>query len=133
MAWDYGNKYGRLGAPVSQALRRAALAGDAVLLRRAADRVLQSAADGETWQERMSAIEFLADRLEGKAVARVESSNADARELDLAAVMHLVLQHRKDDAVDVQPAHADTAQADTAQADTAQAVDASIPALPQKP
>jgi hypothetical protein len=128
VAWDYGNKYGRLGAPVSQALRRAALAGDAVLLRRAADRVLQSAADGETWQERMSAIEFLADRLEGKAVARVESSNADARELDLAAVMHLVLQHRKANAVDVQPA-----QADTAQADTAQAVDASIPALPQKP
>jgi ABC-type sugar transport system substrate-binding protein len=76
----------------------------------------------------MSAIEFLADRLEGKAVARVESSSADARELDLAAVMQLVLQHRKADAVDVQPA-----QADTAQADTAQAVDASIPALPQKP
>ena len=123
MAFAIGNKYGRMGAPVSQALRRAALAGDAALLRRAADRVLQSAADGETWQERMSAIEFLADRLEGKAVARVESSNADARELDLAAVMQLVLQHRKADAVDVQPAHADTAHV----------ADVPIPALPQKP
>ena len=100
MGFAQGNVFGRLGAPVTDALRRSALAGDSKGLRRAAERVIESAAYGETWQERMAAFSFLADRLEGKAVARLETASADARELDLASVVQAVLAARAQTATD---------------------------------
>ena len=109
MAWNEGNRYGRLGAPVSDAIRKAALAGDSKRLRAAAERLMDSAAYGETWQERMQAFGFIADRLEGKAVARLETASADARELDLAAVVQAVLSARASNATDAVLTDSDSA------------------------
>ena len=89
---------------LEQTLRRAATQ-DAAKLRRACDRLLESAADGETWQERMASFALLADRLDGKAVARIETSDGDTRNMGLADLVQLVLNARKVDAID---AHAST-------------------------
>ena len=102
MAFLPNNVYGRLGAPVTQALRRAALADDARGLRRAAERVVESAANGDTWQERMAAFSFLADRMEGKAIARLETTSTDAKALDLAQVVQAVLSARSAQSEDAQ-------------------------------
>jgi hypothetical protein len=69
-------------------------------LRRACDQVLDSACDGETWGERMSALTFIADRLDGKPVARIETNDTDSRNMGLADLVALVLQARKHDAID---------------------------------
>jgi hypothetical protein len=69
-------------------------------LRRACDKVLDSACSGETWGERMSALTFIADRLDGKAVARIETTDGDTRNMGLADLVQLVLQARKADAID---------------------------------
>ena len=102
MGFQQGNVFGRMGAPVTNALRRAALADDARGLRRAAERVIDSAANGDTWQERMAAFAFLADRIEGKAIARIESTSTDARGLDLQTVVQAVLAARASGATDAQ-------------------------------
>src|SRR5512139_2726636 len=101
MAWAQGNKFGRLGAPVTDAIRRAALAGDSKRLREAADRLLDSAAYGESWQERIQAFTFIADRLEGKATTRLEVTDGQPRELSLSDVVAAVLAARKDSATDL--------------------------------
>jgi hypothetical protein len=62
--------------------------------------LLESAAEGETWQERMASFALLADRLDGKAVARIETSDGDTRNMGLADLVALVLQARKADAID---------------------------------
>jgi hypothetical protein len=80
-------------------LRRAAHQSP-LKLRKACDNVLDSAANGETWQERMGALAFIADRLDGKAVARIETNAGDARSLDLAALVQMVLQHRASHSTD---------------------------------
>ena len=103
MAWSEGNLYGRLGAPVTAAIRKAALAGDSKRLRAAADRLLDSAAYGESWQERLQAMAFIADRLEGKAVARIESRSDAPREVELADLVRMVLAARSADASDAAP------------------------------
>ena len=83
------NVYGRLGAPVTDALRRAALAGDQKLLRRAVNAALTQAANGS-----LAHLAWIADRLEGKALARVETTATDARGLDLQTVVQAVLAAR---------------------------------------
>ena len=89
------NVYGRLGAPVTDALRRAALAGDQKLLRRAVNAALTQAANGS-----LAHLAWIADRLEGKALARVETTATDARGLDLAQVVQAVLAARASGADD---------------------------------
>ena len=102
MPFEIGNKFGRMGAPVSDAIRRAALAGDSKRLRAAADRLLDSAAYGESWPERLQAMAFIADRLEGKAVARIESRSDAPREIELADLVRMVLAARTAAADDAQ-------------------------------
>ena len=96
MAFPQGNVFGRMGAPVTDALRRAALAGDQKLLRRAVNAALTQAANGS-----LAHLAWIADRLEGKALARVETTATDARGLDLQTVVQAVLAARS--------AHADDA------------------------
>ena len=91
------NVYGRLGAPVTDALRRAALAGDQKLLRRAVNAALTQAANGS-----LAHLAWIADRLEGKALARVETTATDARGLDLAQVVQAVLSARATQSEDAQ-------------------------------
>jgi hypothetical protein len=89
------------GKLIEATLRRAATQ-DANKLRRACDRLLESAADGETWQERMAAFVVISDRLDGKPVARIETSDGDTRNMGLADLVQLVLNARKADAIDAQ-------------------------------
>jgi hypothetical protein len=100
MAWPKENVYGRTGAPIRNALYKAALAMDAKRLRAAAERVLESAAYGETWQERMAAISFLADRIEGKAQQSISLSGDAPKELQLGDLVAAVLAARSADATD---------------------------------
>ena len=88
---------------IEGALRRAAMRSPAVLAK-ACDAALESAAYGETWQERLANLQFIADRLDGKAVARIETSDGDTRNMGLADLVQLVLSARKADAIDA-PAH----------------------------
>jgi hypothetical protein len=85
---------------IEGALRRAAMRSPAVLAK-ACDAALESAAYGETWQERLANLQFIADRLDGKAVARIETTEGDTRGMNLAELVSLVLQARKSDAVTV--------------------------------
>ena len=84
---------------IEGALRRAAMRSPAVLAK-ACDAALESAAYGETWQERLANLQFIADRLDGKAVARIETSSEDVRGATLADLVALVMQSRKHDAID---------------------------------
>ena len=84
-----GNVYGRMGAPVTDALRRAAMSQDQAKLRRACEAALTQAARGS-----LAHLAWIADRLDGRAIARVEHVDSDARELDLAAVMRAVMSAR---------------------------------------
>ena len=96
MGFAQGNVFGRTAPVVTDALRRAAMAGDQKLLRRAVTAALTQAANGS-----LPHLAWIADRLEGKAVARLETASADARELDLAAVVQAVLSARASSAQDV--------------------------------
>ena len=102
MAFLPNNVYGRLGAPVTDALRRAALAGDQKLLRRAVNAALTQAANGS-----LAHLAWITDRLEGKAIARIESSTTDARALDLAQVVQAVLAARSASSEDAQIVHSE--------------------------
>lgn len=83
---------------IEGALRRAAMRSPQSL-DNACNRLLESAANGETWQERISAFKEIADRLDGKAVARIETSEGAPRDLSLADIVSAVLSARKNDAV----------------------------------
>ena len=89
---------------IEGALRRAAHRSPQALAN-ACDRLLDSAANGETWQERIAAFKEVADRLDGKAVARIETSEGAPRDLGLAEIVALVLQHRKAEAIDAPSQH----------------------------
>ena len=96
MAWKQGNNYGRNNAVVTDALRRAAAADDYKLLRRACDKALRQAAEGS-----LPHLAWIADRLDGKAVQRIESDSAELKALSLQEVAALILQARSVDATEV--------------------------------
>ena len=62
---------------------------DQAKLRRACEAALTQAARGS-----LAHLAWIADRLDGRAIARVEHVDSDARELDLAAVMRAVMSAR---------------------------------------
>jgi len=103
MAWSQGNQYGRMGAPVTNALRRAAMENNGELLIRACRKALVEASKGS-----LSHLAWVADRLDGKSIARIEHVDSDTRELDLASIMRLVMQARSAAAEDVQAITSDT-------------------------
>jgi hypothetical protein len=89
MPFEVGNVYGRNVQLVTQTLRRAAMADDGKLLRQACDKALRAAADGD-----LQALAWVADRLDGKAIARSEATGSDARSLSLQDVAKLIYQAR---------------------------------------
>ena len=97
MAFAPNNVYGRMGAPVTDALRRAALAGDQAKLRRAVERCLSQAAAGS-----LPHLAWIADRLDGGITKRVEVQQTESREVDLAHLVQLVLASRASSADDAQ-------------------------------
>ena len=101
MAWESGNRFGRLGAPVTAALRRAALADDARLLKRAVRAALTHAARGS-----LPHLQWVADRLDGKVAQTLAVTHEDTRTLSLADVTALILQARSADAETIEAAPA---------------------------
>ena len=98
MPFEVGNRYGRNIQIVTQTLTRAVMADDAKLLRKACDRALKAASEGD-----LQALAWIADRVDGKAIARTESVDGDARALTLQDIARLVYQARASDSVDATP------------------------------
>lgn len=95
-----GNQLAIHRRTVENALRRAAHRSP-LKLDRACDRLIDSAADGESWQERMAAFSLLADRLDGRARQSLDITGDGApRELALADVVQAVLAARASSATD---------------------------------
>jgi hypothetical protein len=86
-------------------LRRAVAQDKAERLRNACERLLDMAANAEDDRVAMAAFSIIADRLDGKAVARIETSEGAPRDLGLAEIVALVLQHRKAEAIDAPSQH----------------------------
>jgi hypothetical protein len=76
-----GNKNQSKNKPFLDALRRS-IAQNPHKLRAAADKVVDKAEEGEPW-----AVNFLADRLDGKAIQTTELSGADGEPLTGIQVM----------------------------------------------
>ena len=70
MPFEEGNTLGKKGKIFDAALRRAIAQDSGELVRKAAEKLLQLAAAGEQW-----AVQYLADRLDGKPTQAVESHN----------------------------------------------------------
>jgi hypothetical protein len=66
MAFEAGNRYGRMGAIVTDALRRAVMSDDQKLLRRAVQRCLTQAANGS-----LPHLTWIADRLDGRVLPQL--------------------------------------------------------------
>jgi hypothetical protein len=95
-----GNQLAVHRRTVENALRRAAHRSP-LKLDRACDRLIDSAAEGESWQERIAAFSLLADRLDGRARQSLDITGDGApRELALADVVQAVLAARASSAVD---------------------------------
>lgn len=98
MPFEVGNRYGRNVQIVTQALTRAVMADDAKLLRKACDRALKAASEGD-----LQALAWIADRIDGKAIARSESVEGDVRSMTLQDIARLVYQARALDSQDATP------------------------------
>ena len=97
MAAPIGNRYAAKAATITRSIERALAQDNYRRLHAGIDRVVEAFANGDRW-----AIEWCTDRVEGRAVARIERTDNDARELDLAAVMRMVMQSRTQEAQDVE-------------------------------
>jgi len=113
---------------VENHLRRAAHRSPAAL-DRACDRLIESAADGESWQERMAAFSLLADRLDGKAKQAVEVSSGSQREIDLSEIVRMVLASRTQEAQDVECVSLPGADENHSRSDPAVQQDPPIPQI----
>jgi hypothetical protein len=66
-------------------------------------RVIEDAADHESPTHRLACLQFVADRLDGKARQSIEVSGDQPREIALADLVRMVLAARSVDAVDATP------------------------------
>ena len=80
-----GNKNGTKNKPFLDALRRS-IAQNPQKLRNAADKVLEKAEEGEPW-----AVNFLADRTDGKAVQATSFEDADGNSIINAIEVRFVM------------------------------------------
>jgi len=71
MPFEVGNQLAAKRKQFEGALRRALAQDKGDRLRRACERLLDSAAEGATWAERIAALQFLADRLDGRVLPQV--------------------------------------------------------------
>jgi hypothetical protein len=95
-----GQVYGEQRKLLEHTLRKTVMQDKAERLRNACERLLSLAANAEDDRVAMAAFSIIADRLDGKAVARIETSEGAPRDLGLAEIVALVLQHRKAEAID---------------------------------
>lgn len=79
MPFQPGNKLGTKNRLFDGALKRAIAQDDGERLRQAAEQLLDQAAAGQQW-----AIQYLADRLDGKAAQSVTVETKSLREMSLA-------------------------------------------------
>lgn len=86
MPFEPGNQLAAKRRIFEGAIKRALAQDNADRLRRACERLLDSAADGETWTERMAALTFLAERLDGKVLAMPADVGDGA--LQITWIMH---------------------------------------------
>lgn len=82
MAFKKGNQLAAKKGLFDGALRRAIAQDDADRLRKAAEKLLTLAAEGEAW-----ALKELADRLDGKSQQNVSIERKDVKELSLSELM----------------------------------------------
>ena len=71
MPFEPGNQLAAKRKQFEGALRRALAQDSGDRLRRACERLLDSAAEGATWAERIAALQFLADRLDGRVLPQM--------------------------------------------------------------
>ena len=100
MPFEPGNQLRARQMMVEQTIRRVLAQDKADRLRRAVERLFDDAADGETWQQRHAALAWIADRTDGKAIARSEQVDGDVRSMTLQDVARLVMQARALEATD---------------------------------
>jgi hypothetical protein len=98
--WLPGVSYAPQRKTLEYTLRRVVAQDKKDRLRAACERLLDIAANGEDERNAMAAFSIIADRLDGKAVARIETNDTDSRNMGLADLVALVLQARKADAID---------------------------------
>ena len=103
-----GHQYGAKGQRLTRALERALAADNWRALHNGCDRIAAAFEAGEPW-----AIALCFDRLEGKAIARIESTSTDARGLDLQTVVQAVLAARAYGATDAQLVNANDSENDS--------------------
>lgn len=85
MAFEKGNTLGANSKRVQRLLERIATQDDDKKLRQGLERVMDAFAEGERW-----AVEYVTDRLDGKAVQATTISNADGSNLFTSEVVELV-------------------------------------------
>jgi hypothetical protein len=100
-----GQPYSGQRKQLEGTLRRVVAQDKGNRLRAACERILDIAANDPEPRNSMAAFTIIADRLDGKAVARIETSEGAPRDLGLAEIVALVLQHRKAEAIDAPSQH----------------------------
>jgi hypothetical protein len=102
--WIARGEFAETRKLLESTLKRAVKQDRADRLRAACERILDIAANDPEPRNAMMAFSIIADRLDGKAVARIETSDGDTRNMGLADLVQLVLNARKADAIDA-PTH----------------------------
>ena len=100
MTFQVGNQYAVSRRTIENALRRV-VHSEPERLRRALHRVLVDAAEHDSPAHRLACVQFLADRLDGKARQSIEVTGDQPRELSLADVVQAVLAARASTATDL--------------------------------
>lgn len=100
MPFEIGNQLGAKRRIIEQALQRAIAQDRADRLRTAVEKLLDTAAFSPDASERLAAFNAIADRTDGKAIARSESVDGDVRSMTLQDIARLVYQARALDSTD---------------------------------
>lgn len=100
MAFAIGHEYSKRSRQIEANLKRLVAQDKYKKLDRACERLLESAAEGETWQERMAAFNVLADRLDGKVRSDDTGGDGETRSIPLSQLVAAILAARKADAID---------------------------------
>lgn len=85
MAAEIGNEYASKGRKVEKLINRALVQEDDKRLRQGVEKLLDAVADGERW-----ALEFITDRLDGKATQPTTIGNLDGSPIFSSEVLELV-------------------------------------------
>jgi hypothetical protein len=90
MGAPVGNQNAAKAKIVSDAIRKALAAEDWKRLRAGAEKVADSYANGEPW-----AVQFVADRMDGKAVQATEVSGPEGGPVQVSRIERLIVENAK--------------------------------------